>query len=122
MTPAPSPSRASAPATFVSHVSSGNSEAWEDGLLTGTPMGHVAEDVSRIAHDLVVAMSFDMTDEPYTTHAAAQEESKGLRGWSISYETSQTITDQEDLQRLGSGVKALGQSGCSDCLVVGECS
>lgn len=41
--------------------------------LTGTPMGHVAEDVPRIAHDLVVAMSFDVTDEPYTTHAAAQE-------------------------------------------------
>ena len=36
-------------------------------------MGHVAEDVSRIAHDLVTALSFDVTDKPYTTHAAAQE-------------------------------------------------
>jgi hypothetical protein len=41
-------------------------------------MGHVAEDVSRIAHDLVVALSFDVTDKPYTTHAAAQER---LLGW-----------------------------------------
>jgi hypothetical protein len=40
-------------------------------------MGHVTEDVSRIAHDLVVAMSFDVTDEPYTTHAAAQEDWSG---------------------------------------------
>jgi len=42
-------------------------------------MGHVAEDVSRIAHDLVAAMSFDVTDEPYTTHAAAQEEVMGVK-------------------------------------------
>lgn len=44
---------------------------------TGTPMGHITENVSRIAHDLVAAMSFDVTDEPYTTHAAAQEDGRG---------------------------------------------
>lgn len=46
-------------------------------------MGHVAEDVSGIADDLVVALSFDVTDETYTTHAAAQEMllgKEGLRG------------------------------------------
>lgn len=37
-------------------------------------MGHVTENVSSIAHDLVATMSFDVTDEPYTTHAAAQED------------------------------------------------
>lgn len=42
-------------------------------------MGHVAEDVSRIAHDLVASMSLDVTDEPYTTHAAAQEGLLGVR-------------------------------------------
>jgi hypothetical protein len=40
-------------------------------------MGHVTENVSSIAHDLVAAMSFDVTDEPYTTHTAAQEDETG---------------------------------------------
>jgi len=74
MTPAPSPSRASAPAnTHQLSVSTGDLGK----ALTGTPMGHVTEDVSRIAHDLVTTMSFDMTDEPYTTHTAAQEDETG---------------------------------------------
>jgi len=73
MTPAPSPSRASAPAESQHHS---QRRAWEK-KRTGTPMGHVTEDVSRIAHDLVAAMSFDVTDEPYTTHAAAQEDGLG---------------------------------------------
>jgi hypothetical protein len=84
-------------------------------------MGHVTEDVSCIAHYLVVTMSFDVTDEPYTTHAAAQEMSRGVKGWPVSYETSQQVTSPGGTYKgWVRGVGALGQSGCRDCLVVGE--
>jgi hypothetical protein len=42
-------------------------------------MGHVAEDVPRIAHDLVVSMAFDMTDEPDTTHSMVM--ARSLKGF-----------------------------------------
>lgn len=41
-------------------------------------MGHVTENVSRIAHNFMGCMSFDMTDEPYTTHSAVGVEGEIL--------------------------------------------
>lgn len=64
MTPAPSPSRASAPArTKGQLIHSGKMF-----LLTGTSVGHITENVPRIAYNLVRCMAFDVTDEPDTTH------------------------------------------------------
>jgi len=40
----------------------------ETRALTSPAMGHVTEDAPRIAHNLVRSMSFDVTDEPDTTH------------------------------------------------------
>ena len=63
-------------------------------------MGHVTEDVSRIAHDLVVSMSFDVTDEPYTTHAAAQEGLLGgkeeLKVWGASQRLTKSVRGKDD--------------------------
>lgn len=50
-------------------------------------------------------MSFDMTDEPYTTHAAAQEESKRGKGFSISLETLANKLVRSRLTRAGLGGK-----------------
>lgn len=69
-------------------------------------MGHVAEDVSRIAHDLVAAMSFDVTDEPYTTHAAAQEEVMGLRSYWISLGSGRGVLTYERVFRASSSYVA----------------
>jgi hypothetical protein len=45
-------------------------------------MGHVAEDASSIAHDLVGGMSFDVTDEPDTTHALVWDGNGEVLPWS----------------------------------------
>lgn len=45
-------------------------------------MGHVAEDVSSIAHDFMSGMSFDVTDEPDTTHFSGEVRDR----WSFNCE------------------------------------
>lgn len=70
ITPAPSPSRASAPA---GNVSRGAASAAR--LRTRSTVGHVTEDAACIAHNLVVTMALDVTDEPDTTHPT-------VSGWS----------------------------------------
>ena len=46
-------------------------------------MGHVTEDVPRIAHNLVGSMSFDMADEPDSTHPTVWKSSEGSLGREI---------------------------------------
>lgn len=45
---------------------------WKKSQLTGTSVGHITENVSRIAYNLVRCMAFDVTDEPDTTHIAVR--------------------------------------------------
>ncbi len=42
-------------------------------------MGHVAQDVSRIAHNLVRALALDMADEADTTHGGDGARVGGIR-------------------------------------------
>lgn len=56
----------------------------KNALLTGTSVGHITENVPRIAYNLVRCMAFDVTDEPDTTHIT-------VRVNKIRLSTSQSI-------------------------------
>lgn len=43
-------------------------------------MGHITENVSRIAYNLVRCMAFDVTDEPDTTHITVRVNKMRLLG------------------------------------------
>lgn len=76
MTPAPSPSRASAPAATSDQLLHRGKKS----QLTGTSVGHITENVSRIAYNLVRCMAFDVTDEPDTTHITVRVNKMRLLG------------------------------------------